>query len=287
MISLFKKERIEYRFLTLAVLAAAVFFVCKIIYAGIIALPYPKEILEPSNIALTNTFLEGKTPYSLDSLSYSVPAINYEYPFINSLLAAAIAKITGCTAVIAHFAISLTAILASSVLGYAIVRRKAETTVSPCLAAILFMFCHWRFGYISAAPDDLGLLFFILTMYAATSPKVRNKPLVCAIGITLCFYTKQYFVLVAAGLFIYMFMYSKKEALRLLLLTVAINAAIACVITYFWPLYWLRAFLLTYLGTVIGGGSQIATLIEQFKYIVIMFAALFAILIFSASMAAR
>ena len=285
MLSKYKKQRIEYKLLTLAVIASAIFFVCKVIYAGVINLPYPKEILEPSNIALTNMFLEGRTPYSLESLSYKIPAINYEYPFLNSLLAAAIAKITGCGAVTAHFAISLTSILISGILGYAIVRRKAVTTVSPFLAAILFMFCHWRFGYISAAPDDLGLLLFILTMFAATSPHIKNKPLVCAIGTTLCFYTKQYFVFVAIGILIYMFLYSKKEALEFLVITLAINAAIAFLITYFWPVYWLRAFLFMYLGTIVGGGSQIATLIEQFRYIVVMFAALFAILIFSASMA--
>ncbi len=285
MVDKFKTERIEYRLLTLAVLASCLFFVCKIIYAGIIALPYPKELLEPSNIALTNMFLEGKTPYSLASLSYDVPGVNYDYPFINSLIAAAIAKITGCTAVTAHFAISLASILISGLLGYAIVKREAKTTVAPVLAAIMFMFCHWRFGYISAAPDDPGLLFFMLTLYAATQPAIRNKPLICAIGITLCFYTKQYFVLIAPGLFIYMLLYSWKDAVKLFAITLAINIAIAFVITYFWPLYWIRAFLFTYLGTVVGGGSQLATVIEQLRYIIIMFAALFAVLIFSVSMA--
>ena len=285
MLATFKSERIEYRLLTLAVLASCLFFVCKIVYAGLISLPYPKEILEPSNVALTNMFLEGKTPYSVASLSYDVPGINYDYPFLNSLIAAAIAKITGCSAVTAHFAISLASILISGMLGLLIVKRIARTTVAPAVAAILFMFCHWRFGYISAAPDDLGLLFFVLTLYAATEPRIKNKPLICAIGITLCFYTKQYFVFIAPGLFIYMLLYSRKDAVRLFALTLVINIAVAAVITYFWPLYWVRAFLFTYLGTVIGGGSQFTTVIEQLRYIIIMFAALFAILIFSASMA--
>ena len=285
MLATFKSERIEYKLLTLAVLASCLFFVCKIIYAGVIALPYPKEILEPSNVALTNMFLEGKTPYSLASLSYDVPGVNYDYPFINSLIAAAIAKITGCSAVIAHFVISLASILISGLLGFLIVKRIARTTVAPAVAAILFMFCHWRFGYISAAPDDLGLLFFMLTLYAATEPAIRNKPLVCAIGITLCFYTKQYFVFIAPGLFIYMLLYSWKDAVRLFAITLAINIAVAAVITYFWPLYWVRAFLFTYLGTVVGGGSKFITVIEQLRYIIIMFAALFAVLIFSVSMA--
>ena len=71
MIKIYKEQSVPYKILTWAVLAAALFFVCRIVYAGIIALPYPKEILEPSNIALTNTFLSGKSPYTLSRSSDS------------------------------------------------------------------------------------------------------------------------------------------------------------------------------------------------------------------------
>ena len=274
-----KNERIPYKLLTLAILSAAVFFVCKIVYAGIIALPYPKELLEPSNIMLTNQFAEGNNPYELSILSREIPGVNYDYAFIGSLIAAAIVKITGCSAVTAHFAISLISILASAVIGFAIVQKQTKTTVAPCFAALLFMFCHWRFGYISAAPDDLGLLFYVLTLYFATSQKIKHKPIVCALGITLCFYTKQYFVLVAVPVFIYMLLYSRIEALKLFAWTVGINAAVAVAITIWWPLYWTKAFLFTYMGTVVGGGGAFSTVLEQLKYLGVLFAALFAVLI--------
>lgn len=279
---IFRNEKPVYKIMTLAVLAAAVFFVCKIVYAGVLALPYPKELLEPSNIMLTNQLLKGKNPYELSILSQEIPGVNYDYAFLGSLIAAAIAKITGCSAVVAHFAISLFSILASAVIGFMIVQRKAKTTVAPCLAALLFMFCHWRFGYISAAPDDLGLLFYILAFYMAASPKIRHKPLMCAVVIALGFYTKQYFVLAAVPIFIYMLLYSRKEALKLFAWTVGINAVVAAAITLSWPLYWTKAFLFTYLGTVVGGGGALSTVLEQFMYLGVLFAALFGILIFIA-----
>lgn len=276
-----------YKMITLAVLLAAIFFVCRIVYAGIIALPYPKELLEPSNIALTNTFLQGKSPYTLSSLEWEVPPVNYDYPFLNSLVAAAIARITGCTSITAHFIISLFSIIASGIIGAVMIKDQSKTSIAPVLSAIMFMFCHWRFGYISAAPDDLGLFITILTMYLAVNPRVKNKPLWCSVGITLAFYTKQYFVFIAAGIFVYMLLYSRKEAFKLTIWTCAINAAIAAIITELWPLYWTKAFLFTYLGTAIGGGAELSTLFEQFKYLFIAFAALFIVIIVAAVMGIR
>ena len=280
-------EKLLYRLIALAVLAAALFFVCRIVYAGIIALPYPKELLEPSNIALTNTFLQGRSPYTLSSLEWEVPPVNYDYPFLNSLIAAAIAKITCCSSVTAHFVISLISIIGSGIVGALMIKDQSRTPIAPAMAAIMFMFCHWRFGYISAAPDDLGLFITILTMYLAVNPKVKNKPLCCSLGITLAFYTKQYFVVIAAGIFVYLLFYSRKEAFKLAIWTCAINAAIAAVITEFWPLYWTKAFLFTYLGTVVGGGTELSTFFEQFKYLFIAFAALFIVIIVAAVMAVR
>ena len=287
MITRFKEERLEYKIITLAVLAAALFFVCKIIYAGIIALPYPKEVQEASNVALTNTFLSGRSPYTLSALNWDVPGVNYDYPFLNSLVAAAVAKITQCNAVTAHFFVSLVSILLSGLLGAAFVNGNLKTTIGQPLAAIMFMFCHWRYGYISAAPDDLGLFILLLTAYVAVSPKIKNKPLICAIGITLCFYTKQYLVFISAAVFVYMLLYSWKDAVKLFAWTVLINAVIAVVISIFWPLYWTKAFLFTYVGTAIGGGGEVSTLVFQLKYILVMFAALFVVTVISAALELR
>ena len=273
--------------MTMAVLAAALFFVVRIVYAGILALPYPKELLEPSNIVLTQTFMEDRSPYTQASLAWEIPGVNYDYPFLNSLLAAAIAIVTRCGAVNAHFVISLGSILVSGLIGYSILKKYAVTTVSPVFAAILFMFCHWRFGYISAAPDDLGLLLMLITTCTAVSPKVGNKPFWCALGITLCLYTKQYFVFVAVGIFIYMLTYSRKEAFKLFAWSVAINVAAAIAITVFWPLYWTKAFLLTYLGTALTGNGGFATFIDQFGYLIVLFAALFVMITVSAAIALK
>ncbi len=279
-----KTEKINliYRLIALMVFAAACLFIYRVVHAGILALPYPKELLEPSNVSLTRLFIEGKSPYTLSALGWEIPGINYDYPFLNSLIAAGIAKITGCSAPVAHFAISLSCILLSAVIGFSLMRKYAATPVTPVLAALLFMFCHWRFGYISAAPDDLGLLLLLLSMCAAVSPKVKNKPLVCAVLITLCFYTKQYFVFIALCIFIYMLLYSKRDALMFVVYSAAINIAAAVIVTAFWPLYWTYSIMFMYLGTITGMGNGFLTLLDQVSYLLAAFAALFAVLAFVA-----
>ncbi len=283
----FKSENIIYKIITLAVLAAAVFFVCRTGYGALRSLPYSRELLEPANVALSNTFLEGGSPYSLESLTWERPGVNYDYPFLNSLLAAGIAALTRCNTVTAHLAISYISIILSGIIGALMVKDHTKTTVAPALTALMFMFCHWRFGYVSAAPDDLGLLILTATLYAAVSPKIRHKSIWCAIGITACFYTKQYFVFVAASIFIYMLLYSRKEAVKLFVITLALNIVAAALITVYWPLYWMRTIAFTYLGTGKGGGGKIATLIDQLDYLTFSFAALFAIIIAAAIVGIR
>ena len=95
------EQKIAYKLLTLAAFVTVVLFVVRVIYAGAIALPYPQEIQEASSVALTNMFLEGKSPYLAASIQYEVPGINYDYPFFASLLAAAIAALFKCSAVVA------------------------------------------------------------------------------------------------------------------------------------------------------------------------------------------
>ena len=84
-----------------------------------------------------------------------------------------------------------------------------------------------------------------------------------------------------------MFMYSRKDSIKLIGWTLAINAFIAMIISVFWPLYWTKAFLFTYVGTAIGGGGKLATLIEQLKYMIIMFTAIFVIIVIAAAKALK
>lgn len=279
MIKAFKEEKWTYKVMTVGLIAALVFFVFRVTYSAIVGMNYPSEMNEASNVALTRMFLAGKSPYVMGSLSYSEPAVNYEYPFMGSLLAAALSFVVGGNAVLAHYIISYVAFLGTGILGYFILKPLSKTTVAPLAGALLFLMCHWRFGYISAAPDDLGLFVFLLTLYCAISKKIKKKPLICAILTILCFYTKQYFVFVAVGIFIYMFLYSKKDAVKFLVSCVVIGAATGAIITFAWPLYWTYTIFFLYNGVFTGVGFGFGALFEQLKYLMAIFVALFVVLV--------
>lgn len=280
-----KLTKIIYILMTLGLIAGIAFFLYKVLNSVIVGFGYPREILEPSNVALTRSILAGKPPYTLSALNYEIPAINYEYPFIGSLLAALIVKLTGCSVLFAHYFLSIASVIGTGILGFLFVKPYSKTLVAPLASTILFMMCHWRFGYISAAPDDLGFFFFVLTLYFAVSKKIKQKPLVCAIMTTICFYTKQYFIFVVLGIFIYMLFYSRKEAFKLALYTIVINVIAAIVITIAWPLYWTYSIFFLYNGTFTGIGFGITSLLEQMKYLSAIFIGMFAVLIVALVMA--
>ena len=278
-IKIFREEKMAYKLMTLGIFGVMVWFLINVAVNVIAGAKIPNEILEPSNVALTNLFIEGKSPYTLSALEWEIPGINYDYPFLASLAAAGISKLTGLSAAAAHYLLSYMSMLLSGIVGYLIIRKYALTTVAPVLGAFLFLLCHWRFGFISAAPDDFGLLLFLLTLYCAVMPGIKNKPPVCAIGVTLCFYTKQYFVFAALGIFIYFLFYSRREAIRFFLYTVIINIVAGVLITIFWPLYWTYSVFFLYIGCFSGTGSGFGYLLGQLKYLAAIFIGLFAVLV--------
>ena len=279
MIKLFKEEKFRYKIITLAVCAIMGWFLYNVASKVILSVNYPGEILEPANVALSNLFKEGKSPYTLSALGWDVPGINYDYPFLTSLVVAGISVITGLPTYVCHALLSFTCIVLSGALGYCVIRRYSGTTVAPTLGAFLFMICHWRFGFVSASPDDFGEFLFLLTLLFAVWPKITNKPLWCAIGVTLCFYAKQYFVFSAFGIFIYFLLYSRKTALKFFLYTLVINVAVGIAITLFWPLYWTYSVLFLYAGCFTGEGFGLGYFLGQMKYLAAIFVGLFAILI--------
>lgn len=283
MVATFKKQPTIYKFLTAGILIYAVYFVVKITYNMILGLDFPNELLEPSNIQLTQAILDGKIPYAREALVElgQRPGVSYEYPFMTCLIAAGFSFILGGDVILSHYIVSLLSILGTGLIGALIVKRYAKTTVGPMFAFMLLMFCHWRYGYISAAPDDVGLFFSILTLYLATNEKIKNKPIWCAFGITVCFYTKQYFASIAISLFIFMCLYNLKDALKLFLYTVVLMLISGTLITIFWPLYWDYSVLLliVYACRPNGSLSRILYVLEQFGYLAIVFSGLLAILV--------
>lgn len=276
-----KKEHIAYKIITAALLTVIAFFMLRVVRNTIIGLDYPNEILEPANIHFTNTLINGNIPYERENIVEpgQEPPINYEYPFLNNMFAAAFSYLTGGNTIAAHYLVSFLAMIGTAILGASIINRYSRTTVGPTAGFLLLLFCHWRYGYISASPDGFGLLVTMMTLYCATRPQTRYRALKCALLTVACFYSKQYFAGVCVAIFIYMWCYSKKEALKYFGWCVGTLTASVIIVTAVWPLYWDYSLLCLLHGTFQGWDAKgFINVINQIKYLSFIFAGMLVVL---------
>lgn len=281
-IETFKKENIVYKMLTLLIIAIIVVFLGRIIKNTIVGLEYPNELLEPANINLTNSILSGNVPYSLDNLvvpGMEEPPVNFEYPFVHSLVAVLFSCVFGGNTIASHYFVSFMAMIGTAVLGSVIIYRNSRTTVGATAGFLFLMFCHWRYGYVSASPDGFGLFIAMLTLYLACSPKLKHRATWVSLGTVVAFYSKQYFAFVCVSIFIYFFCYSRKEALKYLGWCVGILATSMVLVTWKWPLFWTYSVLLLMHGCFQGWDvAGFMYVLEQMKYFAVVFAVLIVVI---------
>lgn len=301
-----------HKLINIVILVFAAYFLCKICI-NVFSHPYAvNEYREGADVQLTQAFLNDDNPYRLDSLTDNrdskMPPVLYQYSFLNSALGAFVALFTGKNAVIALYILAVLSMIGSSLLVYFMIRRSVKNTSLPLLGAVLTLFCHWRFGYISTTPNSLGIFMILLTAFLATKEKMKSnlRLLLTAFFSVLCFYTKLYYVTVSFGIFVFYFLYKKSEAWKYFGYCVTLGALSVVIIQLMWPLYftysiyfvngmgfWFMPHALrlgmTTLDAVAGtltmkvniNFTAFSYVFEQFGYLIVAFAALFAILIFS------
>lgn len=306
------KKPLWHKLINIVILVFAAYFLCKICI-NVFSHPYAvNEYREGADVQLTQAFLEDDNPYRLESLSDNrdseMPPVLYQYSFLNSALGAFVALFTGRNAVLALYILAVLSMIGSSLLVYFMIRRSVKNTSLPLLGAVLTLFCHWRFGYISTTPNSLGIFLILLTTFFATKEKMNSnlRLLLTAFLSVLCFYTKLYYVTVAFGVFVFYFLYKKSEAWKYFGYCIGLGVLSVVIIQIIWPLYftysvyfvngmglWFMPRALR-LGLVPGDApagaltmkvninfTAFSYVFEQFGYLIVAFAALFAILIFS------
>lgn len=239
MIKKIKEQSVPYTIMTIAILAFAVFFLCKC-WIHISTVPYAvNEYREAADVQLTEAFLKGEIPYRLESLDASgeMPPVLYQYSFLNSAVSALFALILGGRVVLAHYIVATLSMIGSAVLAYHNIDRYSGQTAAPMLGAVLTLFCHWRFGYLSTTPNSLGIFLTLLTFTLAVSPRIKYKAVITAFMCILLFYTKLYFITIAGAIFIYDLLHDRREAFSFLGMTILHGLLSVLLIQAFWPLY--------------------------------------------------
>ena len=224
--------------LCIPVLIYCVYFIAELLVHTLADADIPNEYREAANVLLTRVFMSGENPYSLSSLSGELPGFIYLYGPLYSCVTALIAGVLPVNIVLIHYIVTFISMLVSGIFAAKIVRRYSHSLTAPVCAFLFLLVCHWRYGFVNAVPDSMALMFMMITLYVLLLDDFKYKAMVCAVLTLASFFTKQYFLLVAGTVFIYLFIYERRMAFKYVLDCAILAAALALVITLTCPLFW-------------------------------------------------
>lgn len=221
----------------------------------------PKELREMTSVAIAHQFAFGKNPYAYTVLESEIPSVTSIYgllvpllmsPFIRLFSAASLSTLQICQL------ITLFVEIMGSVFFYCTLLRKTEHSLLALCGAFLFHTCYWRYtAFGGAFPDQWGLTLSVILMGVITVDEQRGhyRPLLYAVLIIGLFYCKQYFVLILIGLCVYLFLYSKKDLIRLLFYGGLIGTLTVIGTYLFFPLYFAEVFPIAHGQTITGDSA--------------------------------
>ncbi len=214
------------------------YFLVELIVHTLADASIPNEYREAANVLLTKVFLDGENPYSISALNGELPCYIYLYGPLYSCVTAAIAAILPVDIVFIHYIVTFICILVSGFFAAKTVKKFSVSLVAPVCAFLFLMVCHWRYGFVNAVPDSMALMLMMAVLYVLTLEDFKYKAVVCAALTIASFLTKQYFLLIAGTVFIYLIIYERKTALRYVRDCFVIAVIVSAVITLVCPLFW-------------------------------------------------
>lgn len=207
----------------------------------------PNEIREGVNIALVEALVNGNNPFIHLQTSSGNPNVYYMYPILNSVIGAFLVKISGLPAGFVLLLLNFLYTVLFSVLIFLTVKHYVKDRFIGMIAIVLSHYCGWRYTNVSAFPDMLAVLLLAVIMYLCT---IKNKKIQCgdvvllSVISVLCFYTKQYAVVVAIPVLIFLAINSRKKCIFYMILTAFIGILSIVVIYNYMPFYFVETLLL-------------------------------------------
>ena len=241
------RRRLIFNVVAAAVVFYSVFFVIHIAVSAFAGTQIPNEYREAANVDLTLSIIHGINPYSLAGLDGSEPGLVFQYGPLFSLLVAGVHFIVPFIDITAlHYIVAFICVMAAAVMAF-VMAKENTVTMLPCASVFLFtIVCTWRYGYINAVPDTLGVTLLVLIFFVETRRKLKAKEFIEALISVALFYTKQYFIVIALSLFIYKLIVDKKACIRLTVSGLALLAASVGVIHIWCPLYFTYSLLVVH-----------------------------------------
>lgn len=241
------RRRLVLNLIAAAVMLYTIFFLVSIVRSASDGVHIPNEYREAANFDLTLSFIKGINPYTLGTLDNNVPACAYQYGPLFSLLVAGLHFVLPFVDIFAlHYIFAFICMMAASIMAAIIAHENTKTLLPPVCAFLFITACSWRYGYVNAVPDTLGLTLLVMIFFAETRKKLPGKEYIEAFIAVALFYTKQYFVIVAASLFIYKLITDKKACLKLSISGIVFLVSSVALIDLTCPLYFTYSLLVVH-----------------------------------------
>ena len=213
----------------LNIILSAFFLAAVIVIFGsqiflVVTLRMPKTFREMTMIKYALDFSRGINPYASELLNDDLPFNSGCYGFLQAILTAGILKFVSLkNALLATELLSLGLDMLSALFLYLTLRgRQCERWIA-LFAATVISLVLYQSG--AAYPHSIGmlLLFFTIWLVGKDTRKEKYHPFAYAVLAILSFYAKQYFLIMAPCLFIYLLIRSPKDALKLTIYGIVIG----------------------------------------------------------------
>lgn len=230
----------------------------------------PRELREMTMVRYAWTFAHGKNPYALRVLDQAVPEPSNEYGFLIPLLLAPLVRLLSflpLSTLQVCQVLTLLAEAAGLAAGYSVL-RGGRSILTASLGCLYLYCCYWRFATPAGAfPDAWGLSISLGVMAWVARDEKRGKyhPCLYAAVIVALFYIKQYFVLAAPGLLVYLLFHDKKAAGKYTLCGIGLGLTSFAVVHACFPLYFAQT--LAIMESMAPGNSSREYSIIQLKHI--------------------
>lgn len=190
----------------------------------------PRELRDAANVAAAQRLAHMQNPYILDVNQHFIEYINV-YPPLNMLLAAFLHLLTGSNLYKVFYALDFIYIVITATVIACFIKKNFNTSLFVTLLSFsASLTLGWRTGFISTVPDHLGMLICIILLLCVH----KNKSILLqAVLSILAFYSKQYFLAIAATVFLFYCLRNKITALKYFLYTAAIGISsfiIICIV---------------------------------------------------------
>ena len=241
------RRRLVLNIIAFAVILYTLFFIIAICRSSFGSTHIPNEYREPANFDLTLAFIRGENPYSLEALTGEAPGTVFQYGPLFSLIVAGLHFILPFVDIfVLHYIFALICVLSAAVMATVIAYEKTETFLPSACVFLFTIACTWRYGYINAVPDTLGITLLVLIFFIETRKKIYGKEYIEATLAVILLYTKQYFIIIAVSLFIYKLMTDRKAWLKLTVSGILILTASIAIVNVTCPLYFTYTLLIVH-----------------------------------------